>query len=235
MLLLWWINACQSILVPCQRCYLPQLLKSRTLFKSLQVCKSAKKEANLSAIHSPTLCAVTKACPPNLRHASVPVIVNGHTLDALIDSCSSDSFISESDFNRLQIPKSPSNKTVSLALTSMESTVIGSCQLTLSLNDRTYEKVKIEILQNLCSDMILGYDFQKQHQNLTFHYGGPKPDLLVPSTTQTNISAMSESDTSIKYADVKPPSLFKSLPDNIKPIAIKSRSFNKDDRTPGTP
>ena len=31
-------------------------------------------------------------------------------------------------------------------------------------------------------------------------------------------------------ADVDPPTLFKSVPDNVKPIATKSRFFNKDDR-----
>ena len=55
-----------------------------------KVCHS-KKDASLSVIFSPKLCAITAACPPNLRHASVPVIVNGITMDALIDSCSSDS------------------------------------------------------------------------------------------------------------------------------------------------
>ena len=177
----------------------------------LKVCQSLKKESNLSAIHSPTLCAVSTACPPNLRHASVPVIVNNQTLDTLLDSCSSDSFISGA-FNRLQLTKTPSNKTVSLALTSLESKVVGSCQLNLSINDRNYENIKVDILQDLCSDLILGYDLQKQHQNLTFQFGGPKPDLLVSPPTETNISAMCEStNTCTKFADVKLPSLFKNL------------------------
>ena len=37
--------------------------------------------------------------------------------------------------------------------------------------------------------------------------------------------------TSVAHvADVDPPTLFKSLPDKVKPIATKSRLFNKDDR-----
>ena len=39
-----------------------------------KVCQS-KKDTSLSVIFSPTLCAITAACPPNLRHASVPVPV----------------------------------------------------------------------------------------------------------------------------------------------------------------
>ena len=143
-----------------------------------KVCRSKSKNSNLSAIYSPTLCAITAACPENLSHASVPIICNNQTLDALIDSCSSDSFISENAFNRLKIPKTPSNKTVSLALISMKSTVIGTCQLTLTLNNQVYENVKVDILQNLCSDMILGHDFQSQHRNVTFQFGGKKPELL---------------------------------------------------------
>ena len=123
-----------------------------------KVCQS-KKDASLSVIFSPTLCAITAACPPNLCDASVPVIMNGITMDALIDSCSSDSFISENAFKRLNVKMTRSDKQVSMALTSMESTAIGSCQLTLLVNNREYQNVKVDILQYLCSDIILGHDF----------------------------------------------------------------------------
>ena len=239
-----------------------------------KVCQS-KKDASLSVIFSPTLCAITAACPPNLRHASVPVIVNGITMDALIDSCGSDSFISENAFKRLNVKMNRSDKQVSMALTSMESTAIGSCQLTLLVNNREYQNIKVDILQNLCSDIILGHDFQKQHSKVTFQFEGSQPELIIKPLAKSNVTALDKCNPMsqpkpkptkpsqpakspkmtakpesaappepappsepashsnalpAKFADVTPPSLFKSLPKDIKPIATKSRSFNKDDR-----
>ena len=123
-----------------------------------------------------------------------------------------------------------------MALTSMESLIIGHCRLTIMLNGQKYDDVRLDILQNLCSDLILGYDFQKQHKNLTFELGGSKEDLVVTTNTQPVISTVDTNERSPpqtsagKVADVDPPSLFKNLSKDTKPIVTKSRSFNKDDR-----
>ena len=168
-----------------------------------------------------------------------------------------------------------SDKQVYMALTSMESTAIGSCQLTLLVNNREYQNIKVDILQNLCSDIILGHDFQKQHSKVTFQLEGSQPELFIKPLAKSNVTALdkrnptsqpkskptkpSQPATSpkmtakpksaappepappsepashsnalpTKFADAALPSLFKSLPEDIKPIATKSRSFNKDDR-----
>ncbi|XP_057290347.1 uncharacterized protein LOC130613046 [Hydractinia symbiolongicarpus] len=156
------------------------------------VCQSTKnkaKDSNLSAIYSPTLCAISAACPSNLRHASVQVTINGTSLDALIDSCSSDNFFSEKAFKSLNIPMTSSDKKVSMALTSMQSAVIGSCMLTLSLNDHVYENVK--------------------HKNVIFEFRGTQPDLVITGKqiNDTNVAAITDEPTNV--AKVKPPSLFK--------------------------
>ena len=174
-----------------------------------------------------------------------------------------------------------SDKQVSMALTSMESTAIGSCQLTLLVNNREYQNNKVDTLQipdtlqNLCSDIILGHDFQKQHSKVTFQFEGSQPELIIKPLAKSNVTALDKCNPTsqpklkptkpsqpakspkmtvkpesaappepappsepashsnalpTKFADVTPPSLFKSLPKDIKPIATKSRSFNKDDR-----
>ncbi|XP_057297680.1 uncharacterized protein LOC130628713 [Hydractinia symbiolongicarpus] len=85
-------------------------------FSSLcQLTKNKANDFNLSAIYSPTLCAISAAYPSNFRHASVQVTIN--------------------------------DKKVSMALISMQSSVIGSCMLTLSLNYHVYENVRGDILQ----------------------------------------------------------------------------------------
>ena len=123
-----------------------------------------------------------------------------------------------------------------MAQTSMESPIIGMCNVTIELKGKRYDDLRLDILHNLCSDVILGHDFQKQHKNLTFHYGGDKGDLVVTSCTPKVVSTVNTKQplpqpiTDANVAAVDPPTLFKSVPNDVKPIATKSRFFNKDDR-----
>lgn len=96
------------------------------------------------------------------------MVVNGHTLDVLIDSCSSDNFIREEAFKNLNVSFIPSQRKIIMALTSMESSVVGSCVLSLLLNGQLYQDVKLDILKNLCCDIILEFDFQKMHKSVIF-------------------------------------------------------------------
>ena len=194
-----------------------------------KVCQSSRKSATVNAIYKPSLCTITAACPSGLRHASVPVKINDiDNQTALIDSCSSENFISEKAFKRLQIPATLSDKKVTMAMTSMESSIIGQCNVTIVLNGNTYKNVRLDILQSLCSDVILGYNFQKQHKNLIFHYGGNEEDLIVTSGSPKTVSVLDTKQPIV--ADVDPPTLFKNITDDVKPIATKSRFFTKDDR-----
>ena len=148
-----------------------------------KVCQSTKKAATAYAIYKSSLCTTTAACPSDLKHASILVKIND-TVDmtALIDSCSSNNFISEGAFKKLQIPAHPSSSKVTMAQTSMEFPIIGMCNAAIEWKGKRYNNVRLEILRNLCSDIILGYDFQKQRKNLTFHYGGNKEDLVIRSS-----------------------------------------------------
>ena len=202
-----------------------------------KVCQSARKAATVSAIYKPSLCTFTAARPSGLRHALVPMIINGNaSLTALIDSCSSENFISENAFKSLQIPASPSCKKVTMALTAMESPISGQCNVAIEMNGRKYRKVRLDMLQNLSNDIIQGHNFQKQYKNLTFCFEGSKEDLVVTSCSSKTASALEVKHTHpqltpvVQVADVDPPTLFKSVIDKVKPIAKKSRFFNKDDR-----
>ena len=202
-----------------------------------KVCQSTKKAATVNAIYKPSLCTIAAACPPDLKHASISVKINDKvSMTALIDSCSSDNYISEDAFNKLQIPAQPSSRKVTMAQTSMESPIIGKCNVVIELKGKRYDDVRLDILPNLCSDIILGYEFQKRHKNLTFHYGGNKEDLVVTSSTPKVVSTvntkqpLSQQITDANVAAVDPPTLFKSVSNDVKPVATKSRFFNKDDR-----
>ena len=70
-------------------------------------CLSKKKSTITTALLYPSLCAtgVTASFPPNLQNAGTSVLINGHSLIALIDSGSSDSFISQSAATQLKLQR----------------------------------------------------------------------------------------------------------------------------------
>ena len=118
----------------------------------------------------------------------------------------------------------------------MAPSIPGQCNVTIHVNGRKYQKVRLDILQNLCSDVILGNNFYKQYKNLIFLTGESKEELIVTScfpksTAALEVKHIHPHSTSVAHvADVDPPTSFKSVPDKVKHIATKSRFFNTDDR-----
>ena len=80
-----------------------------------KVCRSKMSESTVAALYSPTLLTIPATFPQNLSHAATHVTVNGHPLKALIDSCSSDSFIRQTVAQRLNLPVCSTNKEISMA------------------------------------------------------------------------------------------------------------------------
>ena len=59
-----------------------------------KICLS-KDSATVVTTFKPSLCAMTAAVPGSLSRAATHVYINGQQLSAIVDSCSSESFISE--------------------------------------------------------------------------------------------------------------------------------------------
>ena len=79
-------------------------------------------------------------------------------------------------------------------------------------------------MEDLCADVILGLDIQKQHEAVTIKFNGSRPSIEVSNTdTLTTVCSLAK-------ADVDYPSLFDNLENNIKPTATKSRYYIKEDR-----
>ena len=93
----------------------------------------------------------------------------------------------------------------------------GYCFVNLVLDRRTYSNLRLSILPDLCADLILGLDFQSQHETVVFKHGGPKPSLSVCGVSTLNTDS--------------PPQLFANLTDDCRPIAIKPRKYSRDDLT----
>lgn len=75
-----------------------------------------------------------------------------------------------------------------MALENVKVKYIGTCHVDIVLYDQHYPCIKFGVLENLCSDVILGYEFQRQQKNVIFEYHGNRVDLVVYSSDQINKS-----------------------------------------------
>ena len=87
---------------------------------------------------------------------------------------------------------------------------------------RTYSQVKLGVLKNLCSDILLGGDFQSQHRKVIFEYDSKGSDFIVKNR-ENNACAVAAAFT-------KPSTLFDNLHPDCRPIATKSQRFNSQHR-----
>ena len=79
--------------------------------------------------------------------------------------------------------------------------------------------MRLNVLPTLCCDIILGLDFQSQHQRVIFELGGNLQDIVV-SDDETCVVAI---------AETQEVSLFSNLTAGVKPIATESRCFSNED------
>ena len=100
-----------------------------------------------------------------------------------------------------------------MATSSLSTKTEGSCSVTIKYQGQTYKDLHLSVMPGLCSDLILGLNFQSQYDNVTFKYNGTKPPLSVSSLTTLNI---------------EPKSLFKNLTAECE---WKSPQQKKDDLT----
>ena len=92
----------------------------------------------------------------------------------------------------------------------------GSCSVTINCQGQTYKDFRLSVMPELYSDLVLGLDFQSQHDSVTFTYGGTRPPLSVCNLTTLKIES---------------PSPFSNLTADCHPIAMKSRCYSKEDLT----
>ena len=102
-----------------------------------------------------------------------------------------------------------------MASTSQSKTISKFTYVDITINKQQYKNVKLYVLENLCVDVILGLAFQKQHESVTFKFGGEKPPIEICGLATLN---------------VEPPDLFGNLLPNCKPVATKSRRYSQPDR-----
>jgi len=59
-----------------------------------------------------------------------------------------------------------------MALASLKTHVIGHWFANIDLNQHVYTCTRLDVLKDLCSDINLGHDFQKEHERVTIEFRG---------------------------------------------------------------
>ena len=86
------------------------------------------------------------------------------------------------------------------------------CIQNIELNGQIYENVRLNVLKDLCTDVIIGQDFMKQHSSVEFLFGGEKDKLTIAQ---------------LKCMNVECPRIFRLLNGEPLPIATKGRQHSK--------
>ena len=184
-----------------------------------KVCKSnpplSTPISSVNAAVVPYLAAVATSNEVNaLQQSYLTVRIGNFSIKALIDSGSSESFIHPDVVKKCNLSVNNQCKTIALAQASSTAQTSGTCQAVLFVNDREVP-VNLSIMPGLCSDIILGVDFQKHYRAITFHHGGVYPPLEVCGLTTLK---------------VKLPELFANLTADCRPVAAKRRNYSAVDR-----
>ena len=176
-----------------------------------KVCKSARTHSSAAVLPVATLASASP-----VLSSTVMVNVFGRMVKGLLDTGSSENFISET-FIKTIIPRVrvlKRDSIVSMASSSLSLKLSGYCVANLSINGRCYDGVQLTILPNSCADVILGTPFLRLHESITVDYGGSQQALTVCSYSKV---------------EIPPVELFKNLTNDCRPIATKSRRFSPED------
>ena len=195
-----------------------------------KVCKSKPSrpisKSTTATVFAPSLLATVTSgtnFPQSLYRVATSTTIKGQKLSALVDSCSDDSYIDEGVVKDLKLVVHESGKDITLAQKSLSTNSKGFVvvDMTLHLNGQLYPSTRLGLMKDLCCGVLLGQDFQKQHESVNIRYGGPKSPLNLPGTDYY---------CALAAAAIEEPSLFQNLSSKCKPIQTKSRQFSEEDK-----
>ena len=176
-----------------------------------------KRKDSLNCVDQPSSLASSTTSHRNFsQHVLADITVNNIAAQALVDTGSTNSYISKNFVKKHNIPYKSMKYVANLANVSLQTEICGVCYLNLIFMGECYNDFKFKVMPNLIADSIIGDDLLQQHKSVTFHFGGNRSEL--------NVSAI------MPTANVAYPDLFSNLAPNCKPIAVKSRKFSSDDQ-----
>ncbi|XP_054266988.1 uncharacterized protein LOC128989145 [Macrosteles quadrilineatus] len=179
-----------------------------------RVCKSNPTQHFKVKLKTSSTSAALIATTHNtsvLKDSTVEAKVNGLKANCLIDTGSTSSFVNLKFVQLNKIKMYNESGQVSLAASNMKSNVHGFVEINLNLLNHNYNNFKMTVLEDLCTDVLIGHDIMKLHSNIQVWFGGKKPPLLVCSC-----------------AKVEPPKLFCNLTPDYRLESLLSLPVPKD-------
>lgn len=193
-------SICPARLATCNNCFKVGHFSS--------VCHSKPVNKTISSA------VIGVAAVENLTTCTIPIHLGSHTISGLIDTGSAVSLLDKSLVFRLNLSISHTDVSLSMADKTKLVKPCGSCLLDVEILGQRYTNMPFLVMDNLCSDMILGRDFMRQHECLNIKFYGERKPISVSALECMNITA---------------PSPFKNLSENIRPVATPTRKHNRVD------
>ena len=194
--------------------YRSRLTYSANALVGMQFSAGDKKQSDA---YMATLLA---GAPTGLDPAVIKVKTNRKIVEALIDSGASKKFIDRKVVEELKLRMHGSPSKISMASTNCSIETLGRVRASVEAFGKHY-KLEFGTMNQLCSDVILGHPFLRQHSEVSFQMGGPEAPIKILKQDEC---------LAVAATKAKAPRLFRFLTDDCKPFATKSRKYSVDDQ-----
>ena len=167
-------NRCPAREAQCHKCkkvgHFEKMCRSAPVSTAIPKSRSDDDEYLFLATTTGSSTSAAGNNPP-FRVSEQVLLNDTYKAEALIDSGSTDkSFISSKLAKLLNVKVIPTNDVIGMASASLSAKSDGHCYVSLTLQDKKYKRVKLTIIDNLCTDIILGTDFQELHESIVINY-----------------------------------------------------------------
>ena len=135
---------------------------------------------------------------------------------------SSESYIDQRLLKGLKLSHEGEPSAITMASTSHSAQVKGVVLVNLKVFNNNYSKFKLEVMEELCADVILGIDFMKLHSKIKFKMHGHQEVISVNSSLNNPHNVMA--------AKIEPPRIFQSISPDCVPVATKCRQYSESDK-----
>ena len=132
--------------------------------KCCMSCKTVTK----GCVNSPCLSSLSALRSSFPKHVNANVKINDIVARALIDTGSTNSYLSKSFVDQNHITYTSLRFVANMANTSLKTEIHGICNVKLQFSQHAYEQVEFFIMPDLVSDVIIGDDLLKRRNSMTF-------------------------------------------------------------------
>ena len=118
--------------------------------------------------------------PCSLSDAIINAKVSGNHVKVLIDSGSTESYINSIVVSNLGLTlNNTEQQNVRMASKSHIVSTLGTVSTDLELAGHTHKNIKLQVMENLCTDVIIGHDVLNQHEKLILYFGSNRSPIYI--------------------------------------------------------